>query len=212
MLVVLLVSVAFGAAALWRLRFNYNFNDFYPQGDPELAYYERYIQTFGTDNDYILVGLEAPGGRVFTTRFLTRVDSLTRYVRARRHVRAEKKNSVMKAVFASRLNALTMAFFQIIANKNREAIIDAIADQFVIQYERLKGVERATIITTMPLTDPLREQFKAIVMKNTTGKSVELEEKIDPKLIGGYILRVGDQQIDGSIRSQLNDIRLQFLN
>lgn len=127
-------------------------------------------------------------------------------------VRAEKKNAVMKAVFASRLNALAMSFFQIIANKNREAIIDAIAEQYVIQYESLKGVERATIITTMPLTDKLREQFRAIVMKNTIGKSVELEEKIDPKLIGGYVLRVGDQQIDGSIRSQLNDIRLQFLN
>jgi len=127
-------------------------------------------------------------------------------------VRAEKKNSVMKAVFASRLNPLTMAFFQIVANKNREGVIDSIAEQFVIQYEKLKGVERATIITTMPLTDMLREQFKAIVMKNTTGKSVELDEKIDPNLIGGYILRVGDQQIDGSIRSQLNDIRLQFLN
>lgn len=127
-------------------------------------------------------------------------------------VRAEKKNSVMKAVFASRLNPLTMAFFQIVANKNREGVIDSIAEQFVIQYEKLKGVERATIITTMPLTDTLREQFKAIVMKNTTGKSVELDEKIDPNLIGGYILRVGDQQIDGSIRSQLNDIRLQFLN
>lgn len=127
-------------------------------------------------------------------------------------VRAEKKNSVMKAVFATRLNPLTMALFQIIANKNREAIIDAIAEQFVLQYEQMKGIERATIITTMPLTDKLREQFRAIVMKNTTGESVELDEKIDPKLIGGYVLRVGDQQIDGSIRSQLNEIRLQFLN
>jgi F-type H+-transporting ATPase subunit delta len=127
-------------------------------------------------------------------------------------VRAEKKNAVMKAVFASRLNPLAMSFFQIIANKNREAIIDAIADQFVIQYEVLKRVERATIITTMPLTDALREQFRAIVMKYTTGKTVEFEEKIDPNLIGGYILRVGDQQIDSSIRSQLNDIRLQFMN
>ena len=84
----LLVSVAFAGAALARLRFNYNFNDFYPQGDPGLAYYERYVQTFGTDNDYILVGLEAPGGRVFTPGFLTRVDSLTRHVRNQPHVRA----------------------------------------------------------------------------------------------------------------------------
>ncbi len=125
-------------------------------------------------------------------------------------VRAEKKNAVMKAVFATRLNALTMSFFQIIANKNREAIIDAVADQYVSQYEKLQGVERATIITTMPLTDSLRAQFKAIVMKSSVAKSVILEEKIDANLIGGYVLRVGDRQIDGSIRSQLNDIRLQM--
>ena len=85
---VLLVTAAFGGAALARLRFNYNFNDFYPQGDPDLAYYEQYVKTFGTDNDYILVGLEAPGGRVFAPGFLHRLDSLTRYVRRQAHVRA----------------------------------------------------------------------------------------------------------------------------
>lgn len=90
--------------------------------------------------------------------------------------------------------------------------MDAIADEFISQYNRLKGTERATIITTMPLTDALRQKFTAIVLKKTGGKVVELEEKIDPKLIGGYVLRLGDRQIDGSIRSQLNELRLQFLN
>lgn len=127
-------------------------------------------------------------------------------------IRAEKKNAIVKAVFASRFNPVTMAFFQIIANKNREAIMDAIADEFINQYNHLRSIERATVITTMPLTDALRKRFTAIVLKSTGGKTVELEEKIDPKLIGGYILRLGDQQIDGSIRSQLNDLRLQFLN
>ena len=127
-------------------------------------------------------------------------------------VRAEKKSAVLKAAFASRVNPVTMSFFEIIAKKNREPIMDAIADEFVKQYDRLKGVERATIVTTIPLTDALREQFKAMVLKMTGNKSVELEEKIDSKLIGGYVLRVGDQQIDGSIRNQLNEIRLQFMN
>lgn len=127
-------------------------------------------------------------------------------------IRAEKKNAILKAAFTSRLNPMTMSFFQIIAKKNREAILSAIADEFVSQYDRLKGVERATIITTIPLTDELREKFTAMVMKTTGGKAVELDEKIDSKLIGGYVLRVGDRQIDGSIRSQLNDLRLQFLN
>jgi F-type H+-transporting ATPase subunit delta len=127
-------------------------------------------------------------------------------------VRAEKKSAVLKAAFSNRVNPVTMSFFQIIAKKNREGIMDAIAEEFINQYDRLKGVERATVVTTVPLSDPLREKFKAMVMKTTGGKLVELEEKIDQKLIGGYILRVGDQQIDGSIRSQLNELRLQFLN
>lgn len=127
-------------------------------------------------------------------------------------VRTEKKSAIIKAAFEKRFNPLTMSFLQIIIKKHREAIMDAIADEFINQYDVLKGVERATIITTIPLTEELREKFKAMVLKTTNGKSVELEEKIDPKLIGGYILRIGDQQIDGSVRNQLNEIRLQFLN
>ena len=56
------------------------------------------------------------------------------------------------------------------------------------QYNKLKGIERATVVTTVPLTDAQREKFKAIVMKTTGGKVVELEEKLDSKLIGGYVL------------------------
>ncbi|ALD20844.1 efflux RND transporter permease subunit [Hymenobacter sp. DG25A] len=70
-----------------QLRFNYNFNDFYPAGDPDLDYYLKYSQRFGNDNDYVLLGLEAPAGQtVFDARFLTKVDTLTRFIQARRHV------------------------------------------------------------------------------------------------------------------------------
>lgn len=127
-------------------------------------------------------------------------------------VRAEKKNAIIKSVFGNRLNPVTMSFFQVIAKKNREPIMDAIADEFIIQYDRLRGIERAIVITTIPLTDVLRTQFKAMVTKTTGREQVELEERIDPNLIGGYVLRIGDQQIDSSLRSQLNDIRLQFMN
>ncbi|UYZ64000.1 efflux RND transporter permease subunit [Hymenobacter weizhouensis] len=70
-----------------QLRFNYNFNDFYPAGDPDLDYYLTYSEQFGNDNDYVLLGLEAPEGRtVFEPGFLTRLDSLTRFIGGRRHV------------------------------------------------------------------------------------------------------------------------------
>ena len=73
---------------LARLRFNYNFNDFYPTGDPDLAYYQDYAARFGNDNDYVLVGLEAPTGRtVFDADFARRVDVFTRFAQGQRNVR-----------------------------------------------------------------------------------------------------------------------------
>ncbi|MBJ6109168.1 MMPL family transporter [Hymenobacter sp. BT523] len=72
-----------------QLRFNYNFNDFYPAGDPDLDYYQGYTQRFGNDNDYLLLGLEAPPGRtVFDPGFLRQVDSLTQLARRQSSVRS----------------------------------------------------------------------------------------------------------------------------
>lgn len=127
-------------------------------------------------------------------------------------VRNAKKWNIINQVFGSRLNPMTMSFFKIVAQKGRDNILEAIAAAFCTQFDKLKGVERATVITTVPLTDELRTQLKSKVQALTGGKSVELEEKQDSKLIGGYILRVGDRQIDASLRSQLNDLRLTFLN
>ena len=72
-----------------QLRFNYNFNDFYPAGDPDLNYYQGYTRRFGNDNDYLLLGVEAPrGGTVFDPAFLTRVATLARLTRGLPHVRS----------------------------------------------------------------------------------------------------------------------------
>jgi len=124
-------------------------------------------------------------------------------------VRHEKKLAILKALFADRVNAVSYAIFTIITKKNREAILDAIADEFIIAYNEFKGVQKATVITTVPLTDELRAQFSHIVA-SATGKTIELEEKVDSNLIGGYVLRVNDRQIDASLRSRLNELKLQL--
>ncbi len=86
-LLVLGLLSALSAYYVAQLRFNYNFNDFYPAGDPDLDYYQGYTRRFGNDNDYLLLGLEAPAGQtVFAPGFLARVDSLTRLAKAERHV------------------------------------------------------------------------------------------------------------------------------
>ena len=76
-LTLLVLGLLTGLSAFFvaQLRFNYNFNDFYPAGDPDLDYYQGYTQRFGNDNDYLLLGVEAPAGRtVFDPAFLAQVD------------------------------------------------------------------------------------------------------------------------------------------
>src|SRR5690606_24901448 len=100
-------------------------------------------------------------------------------------------------------------FFNIITRKNREAILDAIADQFIKPYDEYRGIQKATVISSAPLTEEARQHFIKI-LSETTGKKIELTEKVDENLIGGYILTVGDKQIDASLKSQLNTLKIKL--
>ncbi|AEI46599.1 ATP synthase F1 subunit delta [Runella slithyformis] len=126
-------------------------------------------------------------------------------------VRHDKKLAILEGVFKTRVSSTSYTIFTIITKKNREAIMFSIAEEFVKLYDEKKGIVKAIITSSMPLTAPLRNEFMSIVAE-ATGKTVELEERVDEKLIGGYVLRVGDRQIDASIRTRLNDLKLTLLN
>lgn len=127
-------------------------------------------------------------------------------------VRSAKKDAVLNAIFKGRINPLSSAFIDIVARKNRESLLEEIAIEYIRLYDEKKGIEHATVITTTPLTEELRAKFKAMVAKKTGSQLVELTEKVNPNLIGGYVLQLGDQQVDASVRSQLNSLKLSFLN
>lgn len=122
---------------------------------------------------------------------------------------SEKKKSIMRALFTGRMHMMTGKFLEIISAKNREDHLPAIAQEFLSQYRVKKGISRAEVVTTFPLTPELRTRFIGIVAE-LTGNQVELREKIDPSLIGGYILRVADRQIDESISSKLIELKAEF--
>jgi F-type H+-transporting ATPase subunit delta len=126
-------------------------------------------------------------------------------------VRHDRKMAILEKVFKDKVNPVSYSIFTIVTKKNREAIMYGIADEFIKLYDDAKGIVKAQIISAVPLTADLRQEFVKIVA-DATGKTVELEEKTDEKLIGGYLLRVGDRQIDASIRKRLNDLKLKLLN
>lgn len=125
-------------------------------------------------------------------------------------IKHDKKNSILMKIFKGKVDDLTLAIINIVTRKNREAILPSIAREFHNAYNDFKGVQKATITTTIKLDEALRNEIKKIVLKLCDKDSIELEEKIEKDLIGGFILNVGDKQIDASMSSKLNALRLSF--
>ena len=125
-------------------------------------------------------------------------------------IKHDKKLEVLKKLFAKRVDKLTMAFFDIITRKNREPLLVAIAREFHNSYNEYKGIRKATVITASPLDASLRQEFERLVKLQSDKKQVELIEKLDKDMIGGFVLNIGDRQIDASIRNRLKALKLQF--
>ena len=120
-----------------------------------------------------------------------------------------KKLVILNKVFEGQVHDLTLKIFEILTRKHREGFLPAIAIEFHHQYNVRKSIEEATVTTTFPLDDELRKEFKAVITK-VSGKSVELTEKVDEELIGGFVLKIGDRQIDDSISARLRALKLKF--
>ncbi|MDB5269511.1 MAG: synthase subunit delta [Hymenobacter sp.] len=122
-------------------------------------------------------------------------------------VKHDKKLAILKAIFEGKVSDMTLRFFTILTDKNRESAIEGIGPEFLAQYNVLQGIQSAQVTSATPLTAASRAEMQALVTKQTGHADVQLSEKVDPELIGGFVLRVGDKQIDDSVRTSLRKLR-----
>ena len=125
-------------------------------------------------------------------------------------ISSEKKTEILKLLVGEKTTALTIKFFELVGEKGRTAFLPEMASAFLRLYNEHLGIQTAEVVSTIQLDDELRNSFKDIV-KEVSGKNkVTLVEKINPNLIGGFVLRIGDKQLDESIKSKLQQLRLDF--
>ncbi|WP_242926101.1 ATP synthase F1 subunit delta [Pontibacter vulgaris] len=124
-------------------------------------------------------------------------------------VKSDKKQAIINGIFKGKVQEMTLAFFNIVARKNRESVLEFIAEEFQKQYNEIKNIQRASVTTATPLSAELRNELGQR-LATQTGKFIELEEIIDPTLIGGFVLRVGDKQIDSSVKYNLRKLKNNF--
>ncbi len=124
-------------------------------------------------------------------------------------INADKKLVILKEVFGGTISQITMAFLELLTKKGRESDVRDIADAYVSLYKESKGIETATVFSAARLTDESRKKVLELVKAGTDGE-VELVEQVDPSLIGGFILRVKDKQVDTSISSKIREMKQDF--
>ena len=84
-----------------------------------------------------------------------------------------------------------------------------VAKEYIVIYDYLQGVEVAQVTSAVPLTKELEKEILKRV-KDSIGKEITLNNIIDPSVIGGFVLRVGDKQYDSSVAYRLKDLLAKF--
>jgi F-type H+-transporting ATPase subunit delta len=126
-------------------------------------------------------------------------------------LKTELKKSALKEIFAGKTSPLTIGLINLLIDNKRLPILGEVAKKYNVIFDSLKGIEVAKVTTAIPLTEELNQQVLRKVIE-ITGKQATIESIINPDIIGGFILRVGDIQYDASVANKLQVLKRQFEN
>lgn len=149
--------------------------------------------------------LEAIHGDMLQVIDVIKSNSNLRAVLKNPIIKLDKKSNILKAVFGAKAHAAVISFFDLLVKKGRAGVIYATAKEFVSEYNREKGIVEASVVSAVPLSKEHQNEIISLIKKDY-GNEVILTNEVDANLIGGFILRVGDKQVDTSIASQLNKL------
>jgi F-type H+-transporting ATPase subunit delta len=125
-------------------------------------------------------------------------------------VEAVTRHRVIEKVFRGRVSDLLVDALQILAKRERLAILGAAAHTYRAAHERLRGVAEVDVCTATPLTAEYRSRIAELAAKSC-GKKVAVNERIDPRVIGGLIVRIGDRKFDMSVAAGLRAVGRRLL-
>ncbi len=126
-------------------------------------------------------------------------------------VNADKKNTVIAAVFQQQVDSLSFAFLTLIVQKGREFFVPEIATSFITLYKEYNKINEVTLTTAHPIDESLRTEILQRIQSQFTGMTVDLITKVDESLIGGFTVESNNRLFDASIQRDLKDIKKQFL-
>ncbi len=127
------------------------------------------------------------------------------------NVAADKLYGVFAGVLKSPLTAEGQNFLRLLVENDRVSALPEIASQFAALKNKLEGSAEADITTAFPMSDAQVAELVSGLAKKFGGLKLKSHVKVDPSLIGGVRVVVGDEVFDTSIRAQLERMRISLM-
>lgn len=124
--------------------------------------------------------------------------------------RVESKNAAISEIFAD-VNATTTGLFRLLHENKRFEILSAIALEYNKLFEEMNGMEKAIVTTAIAMDAALEAKVLAKIL-TFSNKKIIIENIVDPAIIGGFILRIGDQQYNASVANRLQVLKRELSN
>ncbi|WP_426478778.1 ATP synthase F1 subunit delta [Chryseobacterium sp. CBSDS_008] len=125
------------------------------------------------------------------------------------YIDSKKKIEVATEIFKG-LSVSSQNLIRLVIKHGRENQLKNIAQEFINKVEDLSGVQRVTLTTATPLSKENLEQILRSTNLVNADSNFDLKVNVKPEILGGYVLRVGDQQVDASVKTKLNQVKKDF--
>lgn len=125
-------------------------------------------------------------------------------------VKTSEKAVLFKETFAGKVNQITLSFLNLLLTNKRESYLESILRNFLDLYRKFKGFKLAVLSSALSLDDKTINQFRDLI-RQKFNTEVDLSVSLNQDLIGGFILRVEDQQIDASVSSKLKELKQELI-
>ncbi len=120
--------------------------------------------------------------------------------------RREEKRRILNLAFEGKVGRPVLGLLNVLVEKRREMLLDNVVEEFDRYRDQHENRLQARVVTAKKLDDDLLESLRS-ALEQRTRKSVVLTEVVDPEVLGGLRVNVGDRVLDGTVRRTLQDMR-----
>ncbi len=121
-------------------------------------------------------------------------------------IRIDKKQKVLKVIFADQISEMSMRYLDIIVRKRRESILAQIAEEYINAYKKIKNIFTVDFESAVPISEDTRKKVIAL-LEDQTKATIELIEEVKKELIGGFVMNYNDYKYDASISFMLKRLK-----